>query len=228
MDLWQDFQIDGTYLLRLAAAFVLGGLIGLERQAHGRPAGLRTNIVVCLGSAAVVVAFQKYFAASGLDAESMIRLDPARAAAGVITGVGFLGAGTILKHDDLVRGLTTAASIWVVSAVGIVVGLGQYDLAIGVTILVLISLFGLDKLHISGARYGELRVVMRGDARAADALDALLADTEAAVKRRRLRVDVAAGEVQLRWYLRYREAALPRRIVADCAALEGVRSVEWA
>ncbi len=118
---------DGVFVLRLVVAMVLGGLVGMERQSRGRPAGLRTNILVCLGSAAIIVAFQKLSMEFNVGAESAIRMDPARAAAGVITGIGFLGAGTIVKSSDYVRGLTTAASIWVVSAIGVTVGLGEYD-----------------------------------------------------------------------------------------------------
>ena len=113
-------------LLRLVLALIFGGLIGTEREAHGRAAGTRTNILVCMGSAAIILAFQKLYATMQPGAESAIRMDPARAAAGIITGIGFLGAGTIIKGRNFVLGLTTAASIWIVSAIGITLGLGHY------------------------------------------------------------------------------------------------------
>jgi putative Mg2+ transporter-C (MgtC) family protein len=100
---------DGVFVVRLLVAMVLGGLVGMERQTRGRAAGLRTNILVCLGAAGIIVAFQKLSMDFNMGAESVIRMDPARAAAGVITGIGFLGAGTIVKSKDFVRGLTTAA-----------------------------------------------------------------------------------------------------------------------
>jgi len=100
---------DGIFVVRLLVAMILGGLVGMERQTRGRAAGLRTNILVCLGSAAIIVAFQKLSLEFNMSAESAIRMDPARAAAGVITGIGFLGAGTIVKSKDFVRGLTTVA-----------------------------------------------------------------------------------------------------------------------
>ena len=115
---WEALSGDGVFVVRLLVAMVLGGLVGMERQSRGRAAGLRTNILVCLGAAAIIVAFQKLSSEFSMGAESAIRMDPARAAAGVITGIGFLGAGTIVKSKDFVRGLTTAASIWVVSAIG--------------------------------------------------------------------------------------------------------------
>lgn len=154
---------DGIFVLRLLAAMLLGGLVGMERQSRGRAAGLRTNILVCLGSAAVIVAFQKLSSEFNVNAESVIRMDPARAAAGVITGIGFLGAGTIVKSQNFVRGLTTAASIWAVAAIGITVGLGEYVIAIAVTVLVLVALYVLHRLPIQGDRYASLRLKWTGD-----------------------------------------------------------------
>lgn len=154
---------DGIYVARLLVAMVLGGLVGMERQTRGRSAGLRTNILVCLGSAAIIVAFQKLSVEMNLGAESTIRMDPARAAAGVITGIGFLGAGTIVKSKDFVRGLTTAATIWVVSALGVTVGLGEYVIAIVLTLLILLTLFALHYIPISTDRYSSLHLDWHGD-----------------------------------------------------------------
>lgn len=154
---------DWVYVLRLLVAMVLGGLVGIERQTRGRSAGLRTNILVCLGSAAIIVAFQKLSLEFNVGAESAIRMDPARAAAGVITGVGFLGAGTIVKSNDFVRGLTTAASIWVVSAIGVTVGLGEFVIAIVLTLLVLVALYVLHCLPIKGDHYVSLELKWTGD-----------------------------------------------------------------
>jgi putative Mg2+ transporter-C (MgtC) family protein len=119
--------------------------------------------LVCLGSAAVIVAFQKLSLEFHMGAESAIRMDPARAAAGVITGIGFLGAGTIVKSKDFVRGLTTAASIWVVSAIGVTVGLGEYVISVVLTLLVLLALFAFDRLPISSDRYFSLHLMWNGD-----------------------------------------------------------------
>jgi putative Mg2+ transporter-C (MgtC) family protein len=154
---------DGIFALRLMVAMLLGGLVGMERQTRGRAAGLRTNILVCLGSAAIIIAFQKLSLDLNVGAESIVRMDPARAAAGVITGIGFLGAGTIIKTKDFVRGLTTAASIWVVSAIGVTVGLGEYTIATVLTLLVLISLYALHRIPISGDRYMSLQLNWIGD-----------------------------------------------------------------
>jgi putative Mg2+ transporter-C (MgtC) family protein len=166
---------DWVFVVRLVVAMVLGGLVGMERQTRGRAAGLRTNILVCLGSAAIIVAFQKLSLEINVGAESVIRMDPARAAAGVITGIGFLGAGTIVKSKDFVRGLTTAASIWVVSAIGVTVGLGEYVIAVVLTLLVLVALYVLHRLPIKGDHYFSLQLKWTGDlgllAEVADQLD---------------------------------------------------------
>ena len=154
---------DGVFVVRLLVAMVLGGLVGKERQTIGRAAGLRTNILVCLGAAAVIVAFQKLSLESTVGAESAIRMDPARAAAGVITGIGFLGADTIMKSKDFVRGLTTVASIWVVSAIGVTVGLGEYVVAVVLTLLVLFALYALHHLRISGDRFFSIDLKWTGD-----------------------------------------------------------------
>ncbi|RUM39019.1 MAG: hypothetical protein DSY70_06625 [Desulfobulbus sp.] len=163
MDVFFDMvSRDGTFLVRLLVAMILGGLVGMERQTRGRAAGLRTNTLVCLGSAAIIVAFQKLSLEFNVGAESAIRMDPARAAAGVITGIGFLGAGTIVKSKNFVRGLTTAASIWVVSAIGVTTGLGEYVIAVVLTFLVLIALYTLHHLPISSDHYFPLRLKWTG------------------------------------------------------------------
>jgi len=154
---------DGAFAIRLLVAMLLGALVGIERQTRGRAAGLRTNILVCLGSAAIIMVFQKLSMDLNLGAESIVRMDPARAAAGVITGIGFLGAGTIIKTKDFIRGLTTAASIWVVSAIGVTVGLGEYAIASALTLLVLIALYALHRLPITEDRYMSLRLRWTGD-----------------------------------------------------------------
>jgi len=154
---------DWIFIVRLLVAMFLGSLVGMERQTRGRAAGLRTNILVCLGSAAIIVAFQKLSLESNVGAESAIRMDPARAAAGVITGIGFLGAGTIIKSKNFVQGLTTAASIWVVSAIGVTVGLGEYVIAVVLTLLVLVALYVLHRLPIKSDHYFSLQLKWAGE-----------------------------------------------------------------
>jgi putative Mg2+ transporter-C (MgtC) family protein len=124
------FDFELVSIGRLLLAVVLGGLVGLERQIHGRPAGLRTHVLVCLGSALILVVTQSL----GPD------VDPGRAVAGIVTGVGFLGAGVIVKSKEIVRGLTTAACIWFVAALGIAIGQGLYVIAVASTAISIIVL----------------------------------------------------------------------------------------
>jgi putative Mg2+ transporter-C (MgtC) family protein len=110
--------------LRLLAALAIGALIGMERSYHGRPAGFRTHILVCLASTVlmlVTVYQSQWFHATGA---AHVAIDPTRMAQGIMTGIGFLGAGAILKDGLTIRGLTTAASIWITAAIGILVGIG--------------------------------------------------------------------------------------------------------
>jgi len=132
---------------KLLLAAVLGGIIGWERERRGRPAGLRTHILVCVGVTLMMVVsehiFEKY---KTFAADSIIRVDPARIAAQVVTGIGFLGAGTIIRYGHNVKGLTTAASLWVIAAVGLAVGSGFMKAAVFTTFLVLLGLIVFGKI----------------------------------------------------------------------------------
>ena len=120
-------SLDVELMLRVVLAFVLGGVIGYERETIQRPAGLRTHMLVAAGAAAFTIASVYGFVGEGTTR------DPARVAAQIVPGVGFLGAGTIWRTSSTVRGLTTAASIWLVAAVGLLAGSGMYLLAVFTT-----------------------------------------------------------------------------------------------
>ncbi|PIJ48577.1 methyltransferase [Erwinia sp. OLTSP20] len=125
-------------LVRVALAGALGGLIGLERQLRAKEAGLRTHILVGIGSAMFMIV-SKYGFADMLPLEH-VALDPSRIAAQVVSGMGFLGAGTIMIQRQVVRGLTTAAGLWVTAAIGLVIGSGLYEIGIYGTLLALVVL----------------------------------------------------------------------------------------
>ncbi len=127
---------DLGIIIRLVMALALGGVIGLEREVHGRQAGLRTHILVCLASALMmIVSIQMSSLGQGID--------PSRIAAQVVSGIGFLGAGTILRMGASVRGLTTAASLWTVAGIGLAVGAGFYTGALVTATLTLVTLWVL-------------------------------------------------------------------------------------
>jgi putative Mg2+ transporter-C (MgtC) family protein len=136
---------DLELVARLVLALVLGGLIGLERESHGRPAGFRTHILVSLGSSLIMIL--SIYAFSPTRLSGVLDYDPGRLAAQIVSGIGFLGAGTIMREGPTVRGLTTAASLWVVAAIGMAAGAGVYFPAVMTTLLVMITLFFLSKLE---------------------------------------------------------------------------------
>ncbi len=133
-------------LLKLALATLLGGAIGLEREIAGKPAGLRTNILICVG-AALFMHLSIYVAEIGYSPDGHPYGDTTRIAAQIVSGIGFLGAGAILHANGAVVGLTTAATIWVVAAVGAAVGAGAYVEACGTTVLMMLVLVGLRPLE---------------------------------------------------------------------------------
>jgi putative Mg2+ transporter-C (MgtC) family protein len=130
-------------LLRLALAAVLGGVIGIERELREREAGLRTHLLVSLGSALFTIVSAYGFHAFLASGQSVVRADPTRIAAQIVTGIGFLGAGAIIRQGASVRGLTTAATLWVVAAVGMACGAGYYSAAALTVALVLLALYPL-------------------------------------------------------------------------------------
>jgi len=149
-------ELEFWILLRLVIAVVLGGLIGYEREHTGKDAGLRTHMLVAVG-ATLFVSFTELFviasqplAPAGAPGNFRVQIEPLATVEAIVTGISFLGAGTIFVsgRGDRVRGLTTAASIWVTAAVGIAVGLERYVLAAGSTILILVILHVVERMEI--------------------------------------------------------------------------------
>lgn len=150
MDLFTAPDADTLALYRnitlhLVSALVAGGLIGLERSYHGRPAGFRTHALVCLSSSLLMlVTLYQGFWFEPHNSEGTVTMDPTRMGQGIMTGIGFLGAGVIFKEGLTVRGLTTAASIWITASIGVLLGIGFYFPAALATLL---TLFTLVLLH---------------------------------------------------------------------------------
>lgn len=126
---------------RLLTAVILGGAIGMERELKGKEAGLRTNILICVGASLFAYLSTLFVEFTGGPA------DPGRVASNIVTGVGFLGAGVIWQAGGHISGLTTAATIWVVAAVGVAAGIGEYVVAVGTTVLVLVILYPLGRFE---------------------------------------------------------------------------------
>ena len=142
LEQWDNLRsILPTFLIRCGTAVLCGALIGVERELKGKAAGFRTNILICLGAAMYMTVGILLVHEGGQTS------DPARIAAQVVTGIGFLGAGCIIQERGRITGLTTAATIWVVAAIGIVAGGGFPILAVISTLLVLLTLVALGALE---------------------------------------------------------------------------------
>jgi putative Mg2+ transporter-C (MgtC) family protein len=147
-------------LLKLILAIALGGLIGLEREASQKPAGFRTNILVCVGSTMMMALAMLLVQAKGGGADALIRL-----AAGVITGVGFLGAGTIFQARGTIAGLTTASTLWLVAGLGLVIGAGYYVPALIFTALTITTLLLFRRIEDTYLRKSQFHYHLKAKAR---------------------------------------------------------------
>jgi putative Mg2+ transporter-C (MgtC) family protein len=216
-------------LLRVALAAVLGGVLGLERELREREAGLRTHLLVSVGSALFTLVSAYGFSGFLNSGAAVVRADPSRIAAQVVTGVGFLGAGAIIRQGLSIRGLTTAATLWVVAAIGLAAGAGYYSAAIITTAVALAALWPLRALAYRLMRRfrGEtgLLVVQLpvGASPAAvidviDGLDAKIDTIGISQEGDRRNVEVA---------LELRREALAHELVTKLADVEGVREVHW-
>jgi len=152
-------NLHGELLLRILLGTLLGGVIGFERDLHGRPAGLRTHSIVALASATfMVVSTQFMYWQHYNGAGDLLRVDPSRIAASVVSGIGFLGAGAILRTGITIRGLTTAAGLWLVSAIGMAAGGGMYVVAAFATLVGLVALTLLRRLEDRGEPIARQRI----------------------------------------------------------------------
>lgn len=141
-------ELSVHLLARLLLASFLGGLIGLEREIHGRPAGFRTHLLVSLGACLfTITSLEVYRTFGNFSGNGPVGVDPGRIAAQVVTGIGFLGAGAIIRERASIRGLTTAACLWVAAALGIACGIGLFWLAISVTLVALVNLLLLKEVE---------------------------------------------------------------------------------
>jgi putative Mg2+ transporter-C (MgtC) family protein len=216
---------DGELLLRLGLTVALCGAIGLERETRGQVAGLRTHILVGLGAALFTLVSAYAFDAG----DPGVTVDPTRIAAQIVTGIGFLGAGAIIRQGLSVRGLTTAATLWVVAAIGMAAGAGYYGAAVLATALVLVSLWPLRLLAhrvFSGLRAeeGRLSVDLRSGAGAAPLLAVL---EDAGARLRALDFEEENGRRRVSALVQLEPGAAPAQMVARLMDEEDVLGAEW-
>jgi putative Mg2+ transporter-C (MgtC) family protein len=195
-------------LVKLALATLLGGVIGWERETSGKPAGLRTNILICVGA----TLFTELSVSPAVVGVNGMTWDASRVPAQIVSGIGFLGAGTIMQAKGNVTGLTTAATLWVVAAIGMTVGAGAFFEATGTTLLVLVILWpmGWVEDRIEGRRRGRiLRVVLKDVPGKVDELQQILEDAGMVVKLESV-AKGREGEVQASFDVRGSSASFRR------------------
>lgn len=209
---------------RLVLAAFLGGVIGYERELHGRAAGLRTHILVCVGSALIMLTAEYLFAAY----QGRATLDPGRFAAQVISGIGFLGAGTILQFRGSVRGLTTAAGLWAAAGIGLAAGTGFYLGAVATTGLVLGALYGLTRWewgHIRKSRFKTLTIQAAGGMDILSRIRAALAAAGAEIEESE--VSQHEGTIVLQCVVRCSVGRPDDALTQAIMAVTGVSRVAW-
>jgi len=216
------------FLGRLVLAALLGGVVGLEREIHGRPAGIRTYLILSLGTALLMV-LSEYLLVSyqGKYPGLSLQGDPGRIAGQAITGIGFLGAGVIIRYQDIVRGLTTAACVWLVCSVGLAVGAGFYILGVAVTLLTLLALIGLKAVERRMRKdwFEDLEVVSTDLPGQITRMKSLITQHGFEVTASGLRRDAEKKELKATFQVRVRAIQPPREILQDLLGLEGVKEV---
>lgn len=212
-------------LIRLLLGTLLGGLIGFEREAHGRPAGFRTHLLVSLASVLIMIVSSEYYLLASVNPD-YIRIDPARIAAGAITGVGFLGAGVIIKAGFSVQGLTTAACLWIVSAIGLSVGAGLYIPAILSTLVAVLALWSLRKVERGMAKinYRHLSVAAETPDKENE-IENVISDMKAKIINTDYEYDTIAGETRFIMTIAVRGSLDIRELFQRLASIDGTKRV---
>ena len=217
-------------LLRVGLAAVFGAVLGLERELREREAGLRTHLLVSVGSALFTIVSAYGFREFLNSGESVVRADPTRIAAQIVTGIGFLGAGAILRQGLSIRGLTTAATLWVVAAIGMAVGAGYYSAAAITTAVALVALWPLRALTWRVVRRyrgetGLLLVQIPAGESPAGVIDAVeRADTRI----ESVEISHEDNRRNVALTLQLQRAELARELVMRLADVENVLEVRWA
>lgn len=217
-------------ILRLLAAALAGALIGLDRGTRGRTAGLRTNILVCLAAAGAMIEANLTLGVLGRTGSSFTMMDALRFPLGILTGIGFIGAGAILRRDSIVRGVTTAATIWLVTVIGLVIGGGYFMLGGALVALALVVLCLL--IYVEEAlprdRAALLTVETAKERAVEDDLRASI--VKAGYKITLFSIDVHETR-KLRWSLRWRSREKARdtpALVRELMRLPDVRAITWS
>lgn len=217
---------DFEMILRLILAAILSGFIGYEREVHGRAAGLRTHILVCIGSTLIMLTSMHIFDIY----KGQATPDPARIAAQVVSGIGFLGAGTILRFKASVRGLTTAASLWSVAGIGLAVGSGLYIPAVVTTILILATLFFLtriERLILRKDWYKIMEIETKSSAFQLENIRLILSEYEVEIKDFEVHKAASSDDMILKLSLKLLTNEYDNEIISKMRQLDGVKKANW-
>ncbi|NOY86332.1 MAG: MgtC/SapB family protein [Deltaproteobacteria bacterium] len=220
-----------SIMIKLILAALAGGLVGLEREKHGRPAGMRTNLLVSVGACTIMIISEAFYLKYGMHgAETILRLDPSRTAAQIVTGIGFLGAGVIVKEGATVRGLTTAAGLWVVAGLGMAFGMGFFSLGVISTVLVLVSLVSLSKLDsmINKDLYLTLSVTGERRDNLFDELMELVKDLGLKASGISSQVDLVENEIFIKMVLTQQRKRVGQELSAAVEKLEGIKKIFYS
>lgn len=215
-------------LIRLLLATLLGGLIGLERELHGRPAGFRTHLMVALGAALYMgVSLHFYQVYGALSGNLAVRVDPGRVAAQIVVGIGFLGAGAIIRENASVRGLTTAACLWVAAAIGTACGAGMLLIAVVVTAISLVSLLVLKRVEEGLSRdiYQQVVVSSEYHEGQSERIAQVVRDCGSDLMESGITRDVEAGTVTFEFRVRVISGIATCKLVDVLSGIEGVKLV---
>jgi putative Mg2+ transporter-C (MgtC) family protein len=221
-------------VIRIGLAFLSGFLLGLERETHGRPAGLRTIVLVCVASAIAGILSDHYYRASfeGEFRSENWHPDPARLAAGILTGIGFLGAGVIIQQENWVRGVTTASQIWFVTILGLCYGSGQLVLGLMGMVVSVITVYFLHKMELVMKRdsYAILTITTAADGPNISKIRKVVKELDVQVRNTELQRNLQDEKTTIVFSLRYRKAEenkMPEKVVAEVSSLPGIISVHW-
>jgi len=230
-----DNSFMGSYelsiLIKLGLAALAGGLVGLERETHGRPAGMRTNILVSVGACTMTIISEAFCLKYGIyGGETTLRLDPSRVAAQIVTGIGFLGAGVIIKEGATVRGLTTAASLWAVAGLGMAFGMGHFVLGGFSTVFIVGSLLFIKKLdpHIKKDRYLTVTVTARNRDSLYEELNALIDEQGYKIADISSQMDIQEDEIFFKLVVTQQRRRIGRDLSVAIAKLEGIKKIYYS
>lgn len=212
-------------LIKIGVSLLLSGIVGLQRQWQSKPAGLRTHILVCTGSTLITIVSYMYVV---FLPEKPINFDPGRIAAQIISGIGFLGAGTILSTRASVRGLTTAASLWAVAGVGMAVGFGLYVPAVITTAVIFITLSFLDRVEkkfISEKGIKTVAIYSKDVPGQIGKLGTILGEQDINVKNMKME-EAESGEIEIYFVLKIPQNVDINMTVERLLKVDGVSKVE--